>query len=140
MFSTLIPWIELRGSIPLAVSQNAYHLIPGIIILNILLFIPIWLFLNICYNNIGRKIQFIEKIVEGIHQRSTRYVKKYGILGITLFVAIPLPGSGIYSGTLAAWLLNLKKKNAFMACGLGVLIAGMIVFILSEGVKSILII
>jgi len=48
-------------------------------------------------------------------------------------VAIPLPGTGAYSGSLAAWLLNLDWKHSFLAVGLGVIIAGLVVYLLSAG-------
>lgn len=51
---------------------------------------------------------------------------KYGAIGLALFVAIPLPATGAWTGSLAAILFNIKPKNAFSAIILGVIIAGII--------------
>jgi len=59
------------------------------------------------------------------------YVDKYGEWGIALFIGIPLPGSGSYSGALAAYVLGLSYKKFIIANLLGVLIAGIAVLIVS---------
>ncbi len=58
-------------------------------------------------------------------------VERYGYLGLTLFVAIPLPITGAYTGTLGAWFFEMKKGKSFSAIILGVIIAGMIVSVVS---------
>ena len=60
-----------------------------------------------------------------------KYVEKYGVLGLGLFIGVPLPGSGVYSGALAAYLLGFKFKEFFKAAIIGVLIAGVIITLIS---------
>ena len=57
--------------------------------------------------------------------------EKYGIIGLALFIGVPLPGSGVYSGALGAYLLGFNFKDYFKAAVLGVLIAATIVTIVS---------
>jgi len=54
-----------------------------------------------------------------------------------LFVALPLPGTGAWTGSLIAWALNLKRNRSFLAIAFGVLIAGLIVLILTLGISGV---
>ena len=66
-------------------------------------------------------------------------IKKYGKLGLFIFVAIPLPGTGAWTGSLAAVLLGIKPKDAFVPILLGVMTAGLIMSLISFGIiKSII--
>lgn len=58
-------------------------------------------------------------------------IEKYGYLGLTLFVAVPLPVTGAYTGTLGAWFFKMKKRKSFFAVLFGVVIAGLIVSVVS---------
>ncbi|HIB85266.1 MAG TPA: ligand-binding protein SH3, partial [Chromatiaceae bacterium] len=55
------------------------------------------------------------------------YIDKYGFWGLMVFVMIPLPVTGAYTGSFAAWIFGVKRRKAFLAVSLGVLIAGVIV-------------
>ena len=70
-----------------------------------------------------------DRYVHRTLNRAEEKVRKYGYWGVMLFVAIPLPVTGAYTGTLAAWLLKLDIKKAFWFLALGVVIAGIIVSI-----------
>jgi uncharacterized membrane protein len=61
-------------------------------------------------------------------------VDRYGFLGLALFVAIPLPLTGAYTGTILAWLLGTDWRKAFPAVALGVLVAGIVVLLVTLGV------
>ncbi len=63
-------------------------------------------------------------------------VDKYGFWGLLLFVAVPLPFTGAYTGTILAWLLDTDWRKAFPAVGLGVIVAGLIVFLITLGATS----
>jgi len=67
-----------------------------------------------------------------------KYVDKYGELGVALFIGVPLPGSGVYSGALGAYVIGLKLKKFIIADIIGVLIAGTIVTIISTGVLQLI--
>jgi uncharacterized membrane protein len=73
--------------------------------------------------------RLFDRLVVRTRRKADRNVSKYGYWGIMLFVAIPLPITGAYTGTLAAWLLKLNKKKSFLYLALGVVIAGIIVSI-----------
>lgn len=132
---TLLPWIELRGAIPLAVKNDAFYAIPVIVLTNIVIFFPVYFGLELFYE-LFKDNSFLAKILEKTRAKAQPYVEKYGVLGLLVFVAIPLPGTGAYSGSLAAWLLDLDWKRSFMAVGLGVVVAGLIVYLLSAGLVT----
>jgi len=126
---TLAPWIELRGSIPygIGVDLNPTIVFVTVIVINILLFFPIYFGLKFAHKYLVRW-KFYERTTIRIREKGEPYIKKYGFIGLGIFIGIPLPGSGVYSGTLLAWLVGMGWKKAFAAAIIGVLIAGGIVF------------
>lgn len=137
LLMSMLPIIELRGAIPvgMAMGMSPVHAfitcyIGSILPVPVLLFAirPVfkWLKGTIFYDKI------IHKLIHRTLNRSY-YVDKYGFWGLFLFVAIPLPGTGVWTGTLAAVLLDIRFKTAFPAIILGNLIAGSLIMILSHG-------
>jgi uncharacterized membrane protein len=131
---SLLPVSELRGGIPLAVAHgislvSAYFLC---VFANMLVIPFFYIFLKTLHN-LFYKVRIyqlvFDRYVHRTFNRAEKKVKKYGYWGVMLFVAIPLPVTGAYTGTLAAWLLKLDMKKAFWFLALGVLIAGVIVSI-----------
>lgn len=129
------PIWELRGSIPTGIY--ALHLPwPEVFIISLLgnIFpVPfILLFLNPVSKFLSKN-KFLEGILNWVLQRTRRQsalVVKYEKIGLMLFVAIPLPGTGAWSGALVAFLLGMGLKSALLSITLGVLIAGVIVLTL----------
>ncbi|MDO8886933.1 small multi-drug export protein [Candidatus Oleimmundimicrobium sp.] len=132
ILTTLIPWIELRGAIPYAVKNNDLVAIPFIILTNILIFFPVYFGLEMFYVRLSKRA-WLKKRLGKIRKKARPYVERYGLPGLMLFVMIPLPGTGAYSGSAAAWLLGLKWKPSFGAIFGGVVFAGFLVFLLSVG-------
>ena len=133
IFITLIPWIELRGSIPYGVLVGIDPITVFIItvIVNILIFFPIFFGLTYLYKYVSEwryTKKITKKVVEKARKKGKPYIEKYGVIGIAIFIGIPLPGTGVWMGTLIAWLFGLNWKKGFLAAALGVLIAGAIIF------------
>jgi len=134
---TLLPFLELRASIPYGVfnTELSFTAIFIICVLTNILLAPIlYLFLN-KFIHIFLRFKLIDKIYQKIvtktQKKVHKYVEKYGVLGLSLFIGIPLPGSGVYSGALGAYLLGFKFRDFFRAAVIGVLIAGVIVLLIS---------
>ena len=81
-----------------------------------------------------KKVPGLNKIVYWLEEKNVKKrdkIDKYGVWGLLLFVAIPLPGTGGWTGALLASLLHLDKKKSFGVIAVGVFIAGLIITILS---------
>jgi uncharacterized membrane protein len=129
---TFSPGLELRASIPYAllILNLDLFIIPIILLLNIILGEIVFYFLNTLlplFLKIKIFEKFYNKYVGKVQRKARRYVEKYGVFGLAIFIGIPLPGSGVYSGALAAFIFGFKKKDFSKANILGVLIAGTIV-------------
>ncbi len=138
IFITFLPGIELRGSIPIAIlyyKENVLLSFTVITFVNIFL-IPIVFLLWHYILILAEKIPFVKKYLANIQRRAKRFIDKYGFWGLMIFVAIPLPGTGAYTGAFAAELFEIDKKRAFIAIALGVVIAGIIVTLASTGIIS----
>lgn len=133
------PFIELRGGIPFGlaagldpilviVSCTATNILVAPVVLGILHFVFTEL------EKIPKIGGWIKRKMDRIHKDAGKYVDKYGPIGLALFVAVPIPGTGAWSGCLAAFLLTMNKKKAMIAIALGVAGAGAIVSLASFGV------
>lgn len=136
-----LPVSELRGAIPLALSfgmplLKAFWLS---FLGNILIIVPA-LFLFAPISNRLRKFKACSRFFDWVFERTKRNadkVQKYEALGLFLFVAIPLPMTGAWSGVIAASLFKIKFRYAFIAIFTGVICAGIIVSTLcSLGIMS----
>jgi len=132
---TFIPWIELRGAVPWAVQQGDQVYLPIIAITNCVIFFPTYFILEWVYEHIPEG-SWIHRKLESIRTKAHPKVERFGLLGLALFVAIPLPGTGAYSGSVAAWLLDFEWKRGFLGVVIGVLVAFGIVCALAEGVAA----
>lgn len=128
---TLVPWIELRGAVPWALQQGDRAYLPIILLSNILIFWPTYFGLELLYRFIPED-SWLHRKLEKARATAHPLVEKYGLVGLMVFVAIPLPGTGAYSGTAASWLLDLDWHKAFLGVALGVIIAFLIVWGVSE--------
>jgi uncharacterized membrane protein len=128
----LLPISELRGGLPYALSSDvplpvAYLICVGA---NALVAPLVYLFLSSLHKLLERwrpYRRFFEHIVERSRRRVHAKVEKYGYAGLILFVAIPLPITGAYTGTLGAWILGMDRRKTILAVSVGVIIAGIIV-------------
>jgi uncharacterized membrane protein len=136
---TAAPFTELRVGIPaaLATGMDPWFVIPFAIILNCLIFFPIYFCLDLLYGRFFIRFGWCRRAIERVHRKGNRYIRKYGILGLAVYVAIPLPVTGAWTGTAIAWLLGLEWKRSFLAICIGVLIAGAIISALSLGVIAL---
>jgi len=131
-----LPIFELRGALPVALNVFHfpwYYALPLAIIGNLLPVPIILLFLDAisrCLSKIGFLDRFLHWLFEHTRRRG-KIVEKYERIGLALFVAIPLPVTGAWTGSLVAVLFGLKFRHAFLSILIGVCIAGAIVTCLS---------
>lgn len=135
---SLLPILELRGGL-IAARILGVEFIKAFIICYIANILPvpfILLFINWIFNKMS-KWKPTKKIVDWLSNKTLKkkdQIDKYGYFGLFLFVGIPLPGTGAWTGSLLAILLNLDKKKSFITIAIGVLAAGIIMSLLSYGI------
>ena len=135
---SLLPIIELRGGL-IAASILGVDFLKAFVIcfLGNIIPVPFILLLIEKIFDLMKKWNPTKKIVTKLEEKTlskSEQINKYGYLGLLLFVGIPLPGTGAWTGTLLAVLLKLNKKKSFIFISLGVLLAGIIMSILSYGI------
>jgi uncharacterized membrane protein len=135
---TLVPTIELRGGIPvgLGMGLDPVRVFLTAVAANVLLIPPAFLVLDLTYARWLSRWGFVRRRVERIRSAGQRLVDRYELLGLTLFVAVPLPGTGAYAGVLLAWLLGTRRVPAAAAIAAGVLVAGLLVTLIATGVLA----
>jgi uncharacterized membrane protein len=139
LLATVAPISELRGGIPLGISLGLDPLFTFFIavIANMLIFFPVFFALRLFYTKLLYRIPLFDKYLDNLRIRGKPTVERYGFWGLLLFVAIPLPITGAYTGTILAWLVGMDWKKAFPAVGLGVIVAGVVVLLITLGAFSI---
>ncbi len=153
---TFVPVFELRWSIPIGLFSGTINVpffgamngfaLPWLIVFlvcvlaNILLGIIAYFFFDKIIS-FFLKIKFFDKCYQRVVLRAQRksksLIEKYGFIGLALFIAIPLPGSGTWTGALVAHLIGFGYKKFFVANVIGVVIAGIIVTAFSVGLFSL---
>ena len=130
-FISMLPIIELRGSIPVgyAIGLPLYTTLFISIIGNML---PVWFILLFIVRifEFMKKRNILTKLIKKIEKRAlnrTGNIANKEFLGLLIFVAIPLPGTGAWTGALIAALLKMDIKKSFIAILLGVLVASFLV-------------
>ena len=140
---SLMPILELRGGLLAASLLDVEFIRAAIIcILGNVLPIPFVLLFLKYVLDILSKWKVTKKIVNWLEKKvqdKREQIDKYGYLGLMLFVGIPLPGTGAWTGALLAVMLGLDRKKSFICILLGVLMAAIIMSILSYGILGNLI-
>lgn len=127
----MVPIIELRGSIPIGLSQDLP--VAGVVIASIIgNFLPVPFILLFIRKilELMKKIPFLKKIALWIEKKGTKNkskVMKYASFGLMLFVGIPLPGTGAWTGALVAAMMDMRLKYALPSIFCGILLAAAIV-------------
>ncbi len=134
-----LPIVELRGAIPVGVGLGLSN-IAAFITAYIGNLIPVpflILFLRKIFDWMKKREGFLKRTAIKFENRAKKHedtIKKYRVWGLLIFVAIPIPGTGAWTGALIAAIFDIRMKHSFPVIALGVLIAGIIVTLLTMGV------
>ncbi len=138
----MLPVVELRGSVPWGVAQDLPYLaVLAVSILGNMIPVPfIILFIRRIFDWMKKKSARLRTLAEKLEARAQAkgdILVKYELLGLFILVAIPLPGTGAWTGALVAAIFDLRIKNALPAIFFGVVAAGLIMTLLSYGVDML---
>jgi len=129
---SLLPIAELRGGIPFALLSGypVWLSYVGCVIANFFVGPIVFIFLKTIHRALYN-ITIYKKLFDwfeiSVRRRTKHLIEKYGFWGIAIFVAIPLPVTGAYTGTFAAWLFEVEFKRTMLAVLVGVILSGIIV-------------
>jgi uncharacterized membrane protein len=141
---SMTPFVELRLSLPLAIAlyNMPWPTAFAIAVIGNILPIPlILLFLGKAEHWLRRYAWWDKKITwlfERTRKRAIKNIQEYEMLGLWLYVAIPLPVTGAWTGSLIAYLFDLDTRRAFCAITAGVMTAGLIMLTVTIGILSII--
>jgi uncharacterized membrane protein len=133
------PVIEVRGAVPIALlyfELPAAKTLLFCIIGSILPVFPILLFLKYA-TEWSRKVAVFDRFFIWLFNRTrskSKIIQEFELVGLTLFVAIPFPGTGVWTGTIAAYLLGLPWLPTFICATIGTTIASLIMWAASAGI------
>jgi uncharacterized membrane protein len=135
------PILELRGAVPFAISQG---FLPGkayllSVVGNMLPVLPLFFIFDYLFNKL-KDTKYIGAFLSWWFakiEKKSKFIQTYGFLGLIIFVAIPLPTSGAWTGTLAARLLRFNIYKTVSGVFIGVLIAGGVVLCATQGIIKI---
>ncbi len=137
---SLLPILELRGGL-LASSFLGLNPVSGYIVSiigNVLPVPLILLFINKVLDMMEKSnINWMKKFARWLDKKARKHqdkIEKYGYLGLILFVGIPLPGTGAWTGCLVSSVLNMNKKKSFFAILAGIIMASIIMMFISYGI------
>lgn len=140
MLVAMLPVIELRGAIPfgVALGLNPWLAFMASVVGNLIPLPFIVVYIRRIFQWMRRHMPRLNALVDKMERKAHlkgRKVTKYKYLGLMIFVAIPLPGTGGWTGALAASFLDMPLRKALPAITAGVLIAGFLVTFLTYVVK-----
>ncbi len=135
-FLNLLPTTEQIGGITvgLALGLNPLLVLFVSLTINCVLFFPVYFGLEAFHERALSKIKLLKRYLERMRKKAKPYVDKYGVLGLTLFIALPTPLTGTYTVSALSWFLGLDWKRSFLAIILGSSIGALIIFLSYFGV------
>ena len=139
---SMVPVLELRGGIPWGVAHGLPHLTAFLaaVVGNMIPLPFIVVYIRRIFKWMRRHLPQLDHLVDRLEARAHlkgRKVTKYKYLGLMIFVAIPLPGTGGWTGALIAAFLDMRLRKAMPAIFAGVLIAGFLITGITYGFTSI---
>lgn len=140
LFTAMMPILEIRGAIPVGVASGLDPWLAFAVgFVGNMLPIPILILLTRKIIEWLKKHNMLVKLTAWLENKGSKgaqKVQKYSFWGLFILVAIPLPGTGAWTGALVASLLDMRLKRALPAIAMGVAVAGLIVLLVTYGVIS----
>lgn len=140
---SMTPVGELRAGIPVGIAAGLHPWTVFIVsvVANSVIVPFVFLFLEFIHGRLLHVKSYqtaFDKFMERTRKKVKPLVDKYGMFGLAVFVAVPIPGTGAYAGALAAWFFGMNKWKAFFSICIGVVVAGMIMMgALLGGIKLV---
>ena len=143
---SMLPIVELRGAIPFAAAIDTFpkitfiEALPVAVIGNIIPVPFIIIFFKFFFK-LFRNVKYIGTIFTKVHNKAVEHadkIQKYAYLGLFFFVAIPCPGTGAWTGSVIASVLEMRLSKALPVIALGVITSGLIMGFISYGLIDLI--
>ena len=143
MLVSMLPVVELRGGIPFGVAAGlpVWAAFIAAVIGNLIPVPFIIVYIRRVFQWMRKRLPRLNGLVDALEHKAHlkgRKVTKYKYLGLIVLVAVPLPGTGAWTGSLAAAFLDMPLRKAIPAVIAGVIIAGIAISILTYGISSLI--
>ena len=141
LLMSAVPVIELRGGIPYGIASGLewWEAYPAAVIGNLLPVPFIMLGIRWAFSWLRKLSSWFEHLISKMEEKAaknSKMIEKYELLGLFILVAIPLPGTGAWTGALVAAMLEMRIRHTFPVIALGVLVAGAVVTLASLGLVA----
>lgn len=134
MLWSISPFGEAKVGIPYGIAQgaNIYLVFVACFVANMFVF-PLMFFFLDYINRYLLQLRFYKKLALYVARKaklgSGDKIKKYGFWGLIFFVMLPIPGTGVYAGSIASYLFKMERKKAFAANTIGIFISSVIIWV-----------
>jgi uncharacterized membrane protein len=141
MLLSIVPWVELRLAIPYGIAHLQLH--PAVafaaaVLASWTVIVPVFLGLDRFYVRFLSRSALVRRLIEEVRRHGRRYVERWGVLGVGIYVSLPVPGPGVYSGAVLAWAFGLPRRQAIAALAVGVLVSAILVTLISTGLIAVI--
>jgi uncharacterized membrane protein len=141
MLLSIVPWVELRLAIPYGIAKEGLH--PGMafaaaVLASWTVILPVFVGLDLFYVRFLSRSPLVRRLIEEVRRHGRRYVERWGVVGVGIYVSLPVPGPGVYSGAVLAWTLGLPRRQAIGALVIGVLVSAILVTLISTGLIAVI--
>jgi len=139
---SMTPVVEMQGGIPVAIAAGYPFWLAFIVcfVANIAIVPIIYFFLEVIHKrllHVNHTYQSLfDKVMERTRKKTQKLVDKYGVYGVIVLVALPGPGTGAYTATLASWFFGLNRWKAFIAISIGMFFAALIILGATLGIMN----
>ncbi len=140
MLLSLAPVVELRIAIPYGITKGLHPLvaITAAVVATWAVIVPMFVVMDLFYNRFFSRIGLIRRIVEEIRARGRGHVERWEVIGVGIYVSLPIPGPGVYSGVVLAWIFGLPRRQAIISLMAGVLVSALLVAGISTPVIALI--
>ena len=135
MVLSIVPWVELRLAIPYGITKGLSPVIAfcAAVLASWTVIIPAFVGLDLFYERFLSRSALVRRLIQEVRHRGRKYVERWGVVGVGIYVSLPLPGPGVYSGAVLAWTFGLPRRQAVAALAVGVMVSAFLVTLISTG-------
>jgi uncharacterized membrane protein len=137
---SIVPWVELRLAIPYGITKGLPPVVAfaAAVLASWAVIVPVFIALDLFYDRFLSRYTLVRRFIEEVRRRGRKYEERWGVVGVGIYVSLPLPGPGVYSGAALAWTFGLPRRQAIIALAVVVLVSAFLVTLISTGLIAVI--